>query len=132
MPLERVLLDTNVVIALFAGHPKVLEQLAAKQAVFLPVPALGELYRGAFGSARRADNLERLRRFAEQVAVLPCDVATAEHYGQVKQDLLQKGRPIPENDLWIAAVALQHGLAVMTRDAHFKEVTTIEVDFVDI
>jgi tRNA(fMet)-specific endonuclease VapC len=132
MPHERVLLDTNIVIALFAGHPAVTEKVAGKTALFLPVPALGELYRGAFGSSRRGENLRRLEEFATAVAVLQCDAVTARHYGEVKQALLERGRPIPENDLWIAGLAAQHSLSVMTRDRHFKELQGIEVEFLEV
>lgn len=132
MPHERVLLDTNIVIALFAGHPAVAEKVAGKTALFLPVPALGELYRGAFGSSRRGENLRRLEEFATAVAVLQCDAVTARHYGEVKQALLERGRPIPENDLWIAGLAAQHSLSVMTRDRHFKDLQGIEVEFLEV
>ena len=131
MPHERALLDTNIVIALFAGNPAVTERVAGKSALFLPVPALGELYRGAFGSSRRSENLRRLEQFAEAVAVLTCDATTARHYGELKQALLVRGRPIPENDLWIAGLAAQHSLSVLTRDRHFMEVEGIEVEFLE-
>lgn len=129
---ERVLLDTNIVIALFAGHPVISERVAGKDALFLPVPVLGELYRGAFGSSRRNENLRRLEGFAGAVAVLSCDATTARHYGEVKQALLERGRPIPENDLWIAGLAAQHSLSIMTRDRHFTELQGMEVDFLEV
>jgi tRNA(fMet)-specific endonuclease VapC len=58
-------------------------------------------------------------------AVLGCDAVTAQQYGRIKNDLRSKGRPIPENDIWIAAVAVQHGLTVVSRDDHFAEVTDL-------
>jgi tRNA(fMet)-specific endonuclease VapC len=130
MPHSQVVLDTNIVIALFAGDPKVTDALARKIAVFLPVPALGELYRGAFGSMRRDENLNKIEGFASAVTLLSCDAMTARHYGELKQDLRIKGRPIPENDLWIGALARQHSLAVMTRDEHFKQLAGIPLDFI--
>ncbi|MDP9267536.1 MAG: type II toxin-antitoxin system VapC family toxin [Acidobacteriota bacterium] len=129
---ERVLLDTNVVIGLFAGDPRISDRLAAKQEVFLPVPTLGELYRGAFGSTRRSENLRRIEQFAQAVPVLSCDAVTARHYAELKQALLERGRPIPENDLWIAGIAAQHSLSVMTRDAHFNELRGVEVEFLEL
>ena len=54
--------------------------------------------------------------------MLGCDTQTARHYGQVKNQLRVKGRPIPENDLWIAAVARQHALTLVTRDKHFSDI----------
>lgn len=125
---KRVVLDTNVVIALIAGDPEILGLLENKSAVFLAVPALGELYSGAYGSSRVEDNLARLGTLITRLATLACDVETASHYGYLKQQLRAKGRPIPENDLWIAAIARQHELAVMTRDKHFSYVAGVQVD----
>jgi len=58
---------------------------------------------------------------------LICDIETATHYARIKNDLRLKGKPIPENDIWIAALALQHGLILATRDAHFGEVDGLTV-----
>ncbi len=60
-------------------------------------------------------------------AVLLCDVETARYYGDIKNQLRLKGRPLPENDIWIAAVALQHNLTLVTRDAHFQEIENLQV-----
>lgn len=129
MSLDQVLLDTNIIIDLFSGNPLVSEAVLAKRKVFLPVPALGELYRGAFASVRQAHNLKQIEDFAAEVPVLVCDADTARRYGQMKQSLRAKGKLIPENDLWIAALARQHSIAVMTRDEHFNWVSDIVVDF---
>jgi tRNA(fMet)-specific endonuclease VapC len=117
----RVLLDTNVIIALFSGEPSVSQKLADAE-VFVPSTVLGELYYGARKSANATANLARIEQFAAAVHVLSCDATTAQLYGQVKDRLRVKGRPIPENDIWIAAVAMQHDLPLATRDDHFKEV----------
>jgi tRNA(fMet)-specific endonuclease VapC len=59
---------------------------------------------------------------------MPCDAATAREYGRIKEILRAKGKPIPENDIWIAAMAVQHGLTLATRDQHFGEVPNLVVD----
>ncbi len=128
---ERALLDTNIIIGIFAGDPKIAAAVLRKQQVFLPVPALGELYRGVFGSVRRTQNLDRLEILISENPSLDCDATTARHYGELKQALRAKGRSIPENDLWIAAIAVQHSLPVMTRDRHFKDLPGVKLDFVD-
>jgi tRNA(fMet)-specific endonuclease VapC len=130
VPPDRALLDTNIVIGLFAGEPLIAERLASKAALFLPVPALGELYRGAFKSSRVDENLRRINTFKERVAVLTCDGDTARWYGETKNTLLAKGKPIPENDLWIAAIARQHSLLLITRDAHFQSVSDLHLEFI--
>ena len=97
-PTGRVLLDTNILIALFANEPAVRRGIEAAEAVFVPVIALGELLYGAHRSARPTENLERLASFAAAAAVLLCDVATASAYGELKATLRAHGTPIPEND----------------------------------
>lgn len=127
-PTGRVLLDTNILIGLLAGEPTVLAGLRAAEAVYVPVIALGELYYGARKSARAAANVERVEALAAAAAVLPCDGATAAAYGELKAALRAQGTPIPENDLWIAALARQHALTLVTRDAHFTGVPGLVVE----
>jgi len=123
----NTLLDTTAVIALFAGEAAVCDRIA-ETTVNVPSTVLGELYYGALKSGRAASNLARIEEFAATVGILACDAVTARHYGQIKERLRSKGRPIPENDIWIAAVAVQHGLPLATRDEHFQEVEGILVE----
>ena len=125
--LRRFLLDTNIVTALFAQEAAVLQQLEQAMEVFLPSIVLGELYYGAEKSARAEANIERVQEFAARSAVLACDSETAQFYGHVKNQLRAKGKPLPENDIWVAAFALQHDLALVSRDAHFQEVEGLTV-----
>jgi len=74
------------------------------------------------------ENTERLKRFSTTLMLLPCDAGTAVQFGEIKSGLRRKGRPIPDNDIWIAAIARQHGLKVVSRDSHFTEVDNLEVD----
>lgn len=127
---DRVVLDTSIIVDLFAGDPLVADAVLKKRQVFLAVPSLGELYRGAFGSVRRAENIEQIEEMLGEMPVLNCDVGTARSYGQVKQSLRAQGKQIPENDVWIAALSLQHSLALMTRDEHFKWVDGLSLDFI--
>lgn len=118
----KYLLDTNIVIALFGEDVAVLQRLSEAQEVFLSSIVLGELHYGAQNSARVAENVARIEALRADSAVLVCDATTAVHYGQVKSELKQAGTPIPENDIWIAAIARQHGLTVVSRDQHFDSV----------
>lgn len=119
------LLDTNVVIALFAGEAPVIERLAVAEEVMVPAVVLGELYYGARKSSRPEQNRTQIDRFASEVAVLDVDQDTARIYGDIKHELHQKGRPLPENDIWIASLAQQHELTLITRDSHFTQIATI-------
>jgi tRNA(fMet)-specific endonuclease VapC len=117
-----VLLDSNFIVALFQQDPGAQSALLAADRVFVPSVALGELYYGAQKSGRREENLARVDRFAAANEVLSPDVESARHYGAIRDALRRQGRPIPDNDIWIAAIARQHGLTLITRDAHFREI----------
>lgn len=118
----RFLLDTNIVIALFAGESAVRGQMGQADEVFLPSVVLGELYFGARKSNRVPENLRRIDQLATRSTILGCDLETAGEYGVIKNELRQKGRPIPDNDIWIAAIARQYGLTLVTRDGHFGDI----------
>ncbi len=120
-------LDTNIVIALFADDSVVTKRAAGISNIFIPSIVIGELYYGARKSSRATENLARIDEFVESNVVLSCDTETARQYGEIKDRLRQKGRPIPENDIWVAA-AFQHGLSVATRDAHFSEIDGLVVE----
>jgi len=118
----RYLLDTNIVVALFRQEPDVQRGLAAADEVFIPAIVLGELYYGAGKSSRSGENTARVDEFAGERSVLGCDAEVAREYGAIRNELRLKGRPLPENDIWIAAIARHHGLVLATRDNHFQEV----------
>ncbi|MFN0103899.1 MAG: type II toxin-antitoxin system VapC family toxin [Bryobacteraceae bacterium] len=118
----RFLLDSNIIIAALEGDEWVLSKLDRVVEVFVPAVALGELYFGAAKSGRPVENTARIERFAADRAIVACDHGVAREYGRLKQRLKEKGRPIPENDIWIAAAALHHGMTLVTRDGHFGEV----------
>ncbi|MEB3336395.1 MAG: type II toxin-antitoxin system VapC family toxin [Leptolyngbyaceae bacterium] len=120
------MLDTNIIIALFADEEAVKHPLANAQEVFISSIVIGELWYGARKSGRIQRNLERVEEFVVKNTVLECNADTARWYGDIKNQLRVKGRPLPENDIWIAAVALQHNLILVTRDAHFQEVAELQ------
>jgi tRNA(fMet)-specific endonuclease VapC len=123
----RILLDTSFIVDLFASRPGIRKVIAAADEVFVPAIALGELFYGALRSARREENLRHLEAFASSAAILDCDSGTAMNYGEIKDRLRARGRPLPDNDIWIAAIARQHALTVATLDAHFQEIEGIEL-----
>jgi len=123
MPVSgSILLDSNIVIAHFRQDDSVTQQLLATLAIYLPVTALGELYHGAYKSANPPSKLAQLQLFLPWVTLLPITEQTAQHYGTICAALAQAGTPIPDNDIWIAALAMEHNLPLATRDAHFKYV----------
>lgn len=122
------LLDTNIAIALINREHSVHARLSVSLSTFVPAVVIGELYFGAYKSQRVNENLQSLRDFADSTIVLSCDDATARFYGEIKNQLRLKGKPIPENDIWIAAIAIQHDLTLVSRDAHFQEIDGLTVE----
>jgi tRNA(fMet)-specific endonuclease VapC len=120
-----VILDTNAVSALLVGDPALGEVLAADQRHQLPVIVIGEYRYGLLNSRYRAHLQQLLDTLVLESDVLPVDETTAEEYARVRDELRRKGRPIPENDLWIAALARQHGRPVVSRDDHFDSVSEL-------
>jgi tRNA(fMet)-specific endonuclease VapC len=124
---RRVMLDTSAFSAFFAGEPEVVEALGRAEEIALNPVVLGELLAGFAAGSREKKNRERLREFlsSPRVRVLPLDEESSERYATIYHHLRERGTPIPTNDLWIAASAMQHGLALFTRDRHFSRVPQI-------
>lgn len=117
----RILLDTNRYTDFCKAVPEAVAPVTAAERVFLPFVALAEL-RGGFQAGTLARENERtLARFlaSERVSVLYPDETTTQVYAGLFAQLRRQGTPIPTNDIWIAALALQHNLALLSRDAHF-------------
>ena len=120
----KVLLDTSAYAALLRGHQLVLEVLRRAETVAVPAVVLGELHSGFRAGNRWAENTAQLAQFLSKpsVRVLNVTEETALRYAEVDVYLRKKGRPIPRNDVWIAAIALEHGLQLLTLDVHFREI----------
>ncbi len=124
-------LDTSTAVAHLRGVRAVTarlhEKLRAQETLYLPLTAWGELLFGAYHADQPARELANLARFTPAtVRLMPTD-RTADEYARLKQALAKAGTPIPENDLWIAAYALEHGLPLVTCDAHFARVANLNV-----
>ena len=123
---SKVLLDSNIVIDFFKGDAA-LVSLFEQHQLLIPAICIGELSYGALKSSAPYKKLASLNALVGSSTILAVDVATANVYGSVKLNLVRKGRPIPENDIWIAAVAIQHQLPLATRDRHFDEVDSLQI-----
>ena len=121
------LVDTNFIVALNNGEATA-QQLAAQYVMYVPSIVIGELYFGAYKSTRVASNIANIDQWAKSDTILNCDVETAKIYGQIKNQLKIKGKPIPENDIWIAAIAVQYNLMLVTRDQQFKHVDQLQLE----
>lgn len=121
------LLDTNIFVAYLNEEEAVVSRVESER-VFGCSIVLGELFFGAFKSSQAEKNGLAVEAIADSFAILTCDEETARFYGGIKQELRQKGRPIPENDIWIAAIACQYEIVLVTRDAHFREIEDLKVE----
>ncbi len=122
--MKRVLIDTNAYTALLSGKEAVLDALASADVVLMSAVVLGELHAGFKGGRRERTNLKTLGDFLRRPAVRTLDVtsATAEVFGVVKHTLRVAGTPIPINDVWIAAHAIESGAWLVSYDRHFTHV----------
>ncbi|MDX2069583.1 MAG: type II toxin-antitoxin system VapC family toxin [Haliscomenobacter sp.] len=125
---KRYLLDSNIIIDVFRGESKTVERISLTQKLFVPVIVIGELYYGAYKSNQIARRIAEVKQLEELVTILNVTPVTSQLYGEIKQRLYAKGKPIPENDIWIAAIAIEHGLVLITRDKHFEEVEGVVIE----
>ena len=124
---NKLLLDTNIIIELFKGDNEILGILEQQDLIYIPIAVLAELYLGAYRSTNLEKKLFEINNFLQNCIVLNADKATSQNYAIIKTALFLKGKPIPENDIWIAATAMQYQLPLFTHDKHFNEVEGISI-----
>lgn len=124
----RYLLDTNVAILVLNGAIDLAARRQRGFEAFLCLPVVGELLFGAERSTRPEANRARVQQLLERCPLVPLNLATARLYAAIKAQLRSVGRPIPENDLWIAALARQHQLILATRDGHFEAIEDLPLE----
>jgi tRNA(fMet)-specific endonuclease VapC len=125
MTAPSLVVDTSVVVDVLTGDERLGRMVEQARPVGIPVVVLAELLAGARRSNRAAENVEQVEQFVDQNTLISCDSNTASHYADISNDLRARGKPIPENDMWIASVALQHGLPLAARDKHFNHVDSL-------
>jgi len=121
---KNLLIDTNIYTYALKGDPEVVSVLQQAHEIGISAVSIGELLSGFKGGKKEQENRRELEEFMDSPRVLVhgIDEGTAEFYAEVLHNLKKKGKPIPTNDIWIAALAFQHGLALFSKDQHFKEV----------
>jgi tRNA(fMet)-specific endonuclease VapC len=128
MPVIReALLDTSVVIAYLRDQIEVEDHANAQTNWYVSPVTAGELLQGVILASRRQMNEQKVRKLLDTFGILAVTEDTAEHYAQIAADLESRGSLIPQNDMWIAACALEHNLPVATRDIHFQRVKGLQV-----
>ena len=122
-------MDTNAYAALLRGDEKVLSAIGRAETVYMSAIVLGELFAGFRGGNRFAENRKLLERFLDRphVALLSAGLETADVFGSIKQKLKEQGTPIPIDDVWIAAHAMEAGAVLLTYDRHFEQVAGLRL-----
>ena len=125
----NVALDTNAYSDFMRGIAARVELLRTVQSIVLPLIVLGEVRAGFAAGNRESTNAANLQRFlaSPRVSVLAPDDQTTHYYAQLHRQLRGDGRPIPTNDLWIAALAVQHDLVLCTSDRHFRQIPQLVI-----
>lgn len=129
MEVRRVILDTSAYSAFMRGHAALTAALQEADDIALNPIILGELRTGFLLGRHRRKNEDELARFlaSSRVRIVAIDAETSIRYAVIVAALRRSGRPIPTNDVWIAASAMQHGLGVLTTDPHYEQVPQIIV-----
>ena len=127
--MRKILLDTNAYVGYLRGDEKVLAYLGRAENVYMSVFVLGELYGGFRAGEKEKENKRILENFLlkSTVSVLDASVETAEIFGIVQSSLRKIGLPIPVNDVWIGAHALETGSTLITFDQHFASIPGLRV-----
>ena len=123
----RICLDTSAYSRFRRGEPRVVEYLDRAEWVGVPSIVVGELRAGFQLGSRADDNAGELHEFLSHpyVETLLVDTAVAQIYGEIFSDLRSRGRPLPTNDIWIAATAARSGSTVLTFDKHFESIARV-------
>jgi tRNA(fMet)-specific endonuclease VapC len=124
---NRIALDTNTVIAFLNGDEEISKVLSSFDKLYLPVTVCGELMFGAINSRLAEKNVSRYRELINSCEILNIERLVADQYAMVRLDLKMKGKPIPENDIWIAAACLTNDIPLFTFDKHFQHVKDLKV-----
>ena len=123
--MKKYLIDTNIIIAYLKQDTVIMEKFHTINDLYIPSIAIGELYLGAHLSLKVEKNINNTNNLLSQFKILNVTQNTAQNYGFIKATLRKIGKPIPENDIWIAAIAKEHDLIIATRDKH-----SLSLDFI--
>lgn len=119
------LLDTNIIIDWFRGDKDT--QLYLNTIDFeIPVIVIGELFYGAENSSNKEKHSEQIKKFSKEFTIINVTDETAKMYALIKSELKKQGKPIPENDIWIAAIAVENNKSLVTNDQHFSYIKSLK------
>ncbi len=126
---KKYLLDTNIIIEFLQGRDDLKDKFTSTLTISIPHIVTGELYYGAELSNNPVKNLKKIKNFLKSFEVVVSDDTTSKYYAKIKKQLKIKGTPIPENDIWIAALARQYDLILVSNDQHYNLIDSIKIEF---
>ena len=129
---DKVALDTNVVIDVFNNRQSTITLLDSYQTFYLPITVCGELLFGAKNSVRSQENEQKCYNFINSCKLLNINELVAEEYAKTRKRLKIKGKPIPENDIWIAATCIVNDIPLATLDSDFRHIDGLILVNIDI
>ena len=127
--MKKIILDTNAYTKLLLGDEQILQALGNADSIFVPVIVLGELFTGFRGGTKEKNNRQILEQFLmkPQVEIVPIGKDTAEIFSEIKYALRRAGTPLPINDIWIAACAIEVGAIIISYDNHFLKIPKVRL-----
>lgn len=126
---NSVFLDTSIIVDIFGGQKNLVGKIQRFQQLYINSIVFGELHVGINRVTNKRKHRKILNEFADLCVILPVDEETSIIYGEITAQLYKVGKPIPTNDIWIAASALQYQLPLATKDSHFKEIQGLALIF---
>jgi tRNA(fMet)-specific endonuclease VapC len=120
----KIMLDTSAYVGFKRNNPELVEIIVSAELILISAVVIGELLFGFRNGTRFKKNLAELNRFLEHdlVETVPVGKTSADRYSRIAAQLRRQGTPIPTNDIWIAAQAMEHGAELITTDEHFDKI----------
>ncbi len=125
--INELVLDINIVIAILNQQSNVVQNLQSVETFYLPITVVGELLFGAKNSSKSNENIPKVWALINRCEIINSNLLIAEEYATIRKELKNKGKPIPENDIWIAAACRTNHLPLATRDKHFQNIERLKL-----
>jgi len=129
--MKGLALDTNIAIDILNGKSEIAEICFKHFPIYLPITVCGELFFGAINSSKSQKNISLYEEFIDDCQILNTTSGIAMEYAKIRKTLKEAGHPIPENDIWIAAICKSYDLTLATKDKHFKYISDINIKFME-
>jgi tRNA(fMet)-specific endonuclease VapC len=124
---KHIAIDTNIAIALLNNQTSIFATLNKYDIIYIPIKVCGELLFGAKNSNLSLKYTKRYFEFIQSLELLETNLIVAQNYASIRLNLKQKGKPVPENDIWIAAICVTNNIPLFTADKHFSYIDELKV-----